>query len=113
MRWRRANAGFYLKEVRNDRPLLPAAHGEDHVFHLFVLRTARRDALLRRLSEAGIGYAIHYPVPPHRQEAYRDMRRLHLPITEELSREVLSIPSGVTLSEDDRGRTVEVLNAFR
>lgn len=110
---RRANAATFLREVRNDRLLLPRAPGEDHVFHLFVLRTARRDDLMLHLSEAGIGHAVHYPVPPHRQEAYRDMPRLHLPITEELSREVLSIPCGVTLSEDDRGRIVEVLNAFR
>lgn len=75
--------------------------GFESVFHLFVIRTERRDMLQVRLKEAGIETLIHYSIPPHRQAAYRSMRNRSLPIAERLSREVLSLPIGPHLSREE------------
>jgi dTDP-4-amino-4,6-dideoxygalactose transaminase len=77
-------------------PLITA--GFESVFHLFVLRTAKRDMLQAGLKKTGIETLIHYPLPPHKQGAYPSMRRLHLPIAESLANEVLSLPLGPHLS---------------
>ena len=79
------------------------------VWHLFVVRHSDRDRLQARLSKAGIGTLIHYPVPPHLSEAYAEAEiyRGSLPITEELARTVLSIPIGPHLSGSDAKKVVE------
>ena len=66
------------------------------VWHLFVVRTPERDALQQRLGEAGVGTLIHYPIPPHRQEAYASLGlgEGSFPIAERIHREVLSLPIG-------------------
>ncbi|MDX5400259.1 MAG: DegT/DnrJ/EryC1/StrS family aminotransferase, partial [Actinomycetes bacterium] len=112
-RRRREAADLYLEGIRNDQLVLPDAPGERHVHHLFVLRTGRRAELLRHLDAAGIGHAIHYPVPAHRQEAYPELHGLDLPLTDRLSREVLSVPFGLALDAAEMSRVIEVLNDFR
>jgi dTDP-4-amino-4,6-dideoxygalactose transaminase len=79
--------------------LRPAAR---HVYHQYVIRSARRDALRAVLSEAGIGTAIHYPVPVHLQPAYRDLPAIGGPLTasEEAADEVLSLPMFPQLLEE-------------
>ncbi|MBC7446629.1 MAG: DegT/DnrJ/EryC1/StrS family aminotransferase, partial [Hymenobacteraceae bacterium] len=75
--------------------ILPTtATGATHVYHLYVIRTTRRDALQQHLMAAGIGSAIHYPVPPHRQQAYAaaSLRVGPLPIADELAATSLSLP---------------------
>lgn len=72
--------------------------GFESVHHLFVIRVKKRDNLQAALKTAGIETLIHYPVPPHKQGAYRNMQDCHLPITECLSREVLSLPMGPHLT---------------
>ncbi|MBN1381618.1 MAG: DegT/DnrJ/EryC1/StrS family aminotransferase [Deltaproteobacteria bacterium] len=74
--------------------------GFDSVFHLFVIRTTRREALQSELKKAGIETLIHYPTPPHKQGAYGLMKAIDLPIAERLSQEVLSLPMGPHLSVD-------------
>ena len=68
----------------------------DPVWHLFVVRHAKRDALQQQLSEAGVGTVIHYPIPPHRQQAYAYLRIMTgaLPTAEAMATEVLSLPIG-------------------
>jgi dTDP-4-amino-4,6-dideoxygalactose transaminase len=75
--------------------VLPAtATGATHVYHLYVVRTAQRDALQQYLAEQGVGTLIHYPVPPHRQEAYAHLGIAAgtYPIAEELAATSLSLP---------------------
>ena len=83
-------------------------------WHLFVIRFTHRDALQEHLKAAGINTLIHYPVPPHLQEAYRelDMKAGSFPITEAIHREVLSLPMGPHLSEQDAERVVEAVRSF-
>lgn len=79
-----------------DLTLPIVAAGNEAVWHLFVVRTARRDALQRHLSERGIGTQIHYPVPPHLSPAYADAGWNHgqFPLAERFANEVLSLPIG-------------------
>jgi dTDP-4-amino-4,6-dideoxygalactose transaminase len=75
------------------------ATGATSVFHLFVVRTQRRDALQQFLTEKGIGTLIHYPLPPHLQEAYKDLNYTtgDFPIAEEIANTCLSLPVGNSL----------------
>jgi dTDP-4-amino-4,6-dideoxygalactose transaminase len=75
------------------RPAEPGS-GEDHVYHLYVVRSARRDALQAYLRQRGIGTDVHYPLPAHLQPVYRGLgyREGDFPASERLAREVLSLP---------------------
>ncbi len=88
-------------------PFVPA--WAEPVWHLFVVRHSRRDALQQRLAEAEIGTLIHYPVPPHLSGAYADAgwKRGAFPIAEELANSVLSLPMGPHLSCEKTGYVVE------
>ena len=100
---RRTIAERYVAEITNQDIVLPVLpeQPEAHVWHLFVIRSAQRDALQARLQEAGIQTLIHYPIPPHKQQAYQELNHLEFPITEKIHREVLSLPiSGVTTMEE-------------
>ena len=100
---RRAHAHLYLSllsDVALTLPSEPPATG--HAWHLFVIRSAQRDALQRCLDARGVGTLIHYPIPPHLQPAYEELG-LHdgaLPVTEAIHREVLSLPIGPHLSAE-------------
>jgi dTDP-4-amino-4,6-dideoxygalactose transaminase len=94
--------------------IIPPVEKEDarHVYHLYVIRTAERDALQRFLHQKGIGTLIHYPLPIHLQEAYSDLpyREGDLPVSERAAREVLSLPC---FPEMTAGEIEEVAGAVR
>jgi dTDP-4-amino-4,6-dideoxygalactose transaminase len=89
-------AGWYQKLLNNTGDLiLPVTHPDaTHVYHLYVVRTSRREALQQYLSENGIGTLIHYPIPPHLQEAYKHLKfqKGQFPIAEEIADTCLSLP---------------------
>ena len=111
-RRRREIADRYRQAVANPRLTLPEAPGPDHVVHLLVATTDDRDALQTHLLRAGIGTAIHYPVPPHRQPAFADLAEVPLPITERLAGQVLSLPAHPPLTDSDIDQVAAALNAF-
>ncbi|MDH7599255.1 MAG: DegT/DnrJ/EryC1/StrS family aminotransferase [Sedimentisphaerales bacterium] len=82
------------------------------VWHLFVVRHPRRNELQRHLEGEGIGTLIHYPVPPHKQPAYREMNDLHLPIAERIHCEVLSLPLGPAIQRSQADQVVAALQGF-
>jgi len=109
-------ATIYLEGLSDVDIVLPAiAEGAEPAWHLFVIRSGRRDELQRFLKSAGVATLVHYPVPPHMQAAYKDMayRAGSFPITEAIHREVLSLPMGPHLSEADARRVVEAVRRFR
>lgn len=111
---RRAVAARYLQGLAYAGLVLPAV--SPHAlpsWHLFVVRHARRDELQRRLAEAGVATLIHYPIPPHRQNAYAPLglREGRLPIAERLAHEVLSLPMGPHLSDADVDEVIDRLIA--
>ncbi|HJQ22291.1 MAG TPA: DegT/DnrJ/EryC1/StrS family aminotransferase [Blastocatellia bacterium] len=108
-------AAIYLEGLRDTGLLLPAvADGAVPVWHLFVVRSPVRDRLQQDLKAQGVQTLIHYPVPPHAQPAYADLRIAAgaYPISEAIHREALSLPMGPHLSVDDARRVVEVVRAF-
>jgi dTDP-3-amino-3,4,6-trideoxy-alpha-D-glucose transaminase len=100
----RRGAGAALREaLAGVEPILPAdpAADGDHVFHLFVVRTPERDALLQHLRDAGVAAAVHYPTPIHLQPAYADIGPAQgaLPVSEALARESCSLPVFPSITE--------------
>jgi dTDP-4-amino-4,6-dideoxygalactose transaminase len=110
---RRSIAKRYLSEITHPELLLPPSDSvEQDAWHLFVIRYQDRAKLQAYLKGKGIGTDIHYPVPPHQQEALSDYRHLNLPTTEEMHRTVLSIPLNGSLSEDEVSYIINSLNQF-
>lgn len=108
---RRTIAQQYLTGIRNPELTLPSSDqlGQD-VWHLFVIRHPRRDALRAFLRERGIGTDVHYPIPPHRQQAYAGVAHLSFPISEQLHEEVVSLPLNPTLTDEDVAYVIETIN---
>ncbi len=97
-------AALYLRELADCGVVLPQVPDwAQPVWHLFVVRHPRRDELQQRLAQAGIQTLIHYPIPPHRQQAYAGLGLAEgaLPIAERLAAEVLSLPMGPHLPHAD------------
>lgn len=84
----------------------------EHVFHVYAIRCPERDKLREYLLRHGIETMIHYPIPPHKQEAYKEWNELRLPLTERIHREELSLPISPILTESQIKRIISVLNAF-
>ena len=112
---RRRIADRYRGEIQNPHILLPFVEAErsSHVWHLFVVRSAHRDALMRHFASHEVQTAIHYPVPPHRQHCYRELFGSYsLPLTEQLHSECLSLPMSPVLSDGEIDRVIAVSNSF-
>ena len=112
---RAAIAAIYLEGLAGTPVGLPEVPpGDEHVWHVFAVRTPRRDALAAHLRDAGIDTLIHYPVPPHLQGAYRDLGLFEgdLPIAEAIARETLSLPMGPHLAPADAERVVQAVRGF-
>jgi len=110
---RRVIAKRYLSEIKNDKIILPFwDFSENHVFHLFVIRTKNRNELQQFLLENGIQTMIHYPIPPHKQKAFSNWNHLWLPITEKIHNEVLSLPMSPVLSSEEVDFIIKILNRY-
>ncbi|MFN3020956.1 DegT/DnrJ/EryC1/StrS family aminotransferase [Chryseobacterium sp. TY3] len=111
---RRTIAKRYITEIKNDKIILPSLPENDlrHVYHLFVIRTAKRTELQKFLSDNGVHSIIHYPIPPHQQECYKELNHLSFPITEQLSQEVLSLPISQVMTPEEVDHVIETLNQF-
>lgn len=111
---RREIADYYLENIYNKNIILPKVENrESHVWHLFVVRTDNREKLQKFLLENEIQSMIHYPIPPHKQEAYKEWKGLSFPITEKIHAEVLSIPMSPVLTEEQTRKIVAVLNRYK
>jgi len=90
----------------------PAFHGADHVYHLFIVRSAARDALRGHLESHGVSSAVHYPFPIHRTEAYGPLPEGSLPAAEQLAREICTLPLFPTMSDEDLARVIDAVSSF-
>ncbi|URM38942.1 DegT/DnrJ/EryC1/StrS family aminotransferase [Flavobacterium anhuiense] len=110
---RRAIAERYLKEIKNHKIVLPFwDFSNNHVFHLFVIRTENREKLQEYLTQNNIQTVIHYPIPPHKQKAFSQWNNLSFPITEKIHKEVLSLPISPVLTESEVDYIIEILNQY-
>jgi dTDP-4-amino-4,6-dideoxygalactose transaminase len=83
-----------------------------HVWHLFVIRHPHRDKLQKYLTENEIQTLIHYPIPPHKQLAYKEMNSMRLPVTEKIHNEVLSLPISQVMPVEEVEEVIQKINAF-
>lgn len=111
---RRQHANYYLENIKNDSIILPhVTNQESHVWHLFVIRLKNRKELQDHLAREGVQSLIHYPIPPHKQEAYKNFNHLHFPITEKIHEEILSLPMSPVLNDFEREKIVNIINDFK
>lgn len=115
--YRRNVANKYFEGIKNPLIKLPLKDSEDyrHIYHVFVIRCDKRDELEKYLNENGIGTVKHYPIPMHLQEAYEDLniKEGSLPIAEEISKTVLSIPMYYGMTDEEVNYVIDKLNAFK
>lgn len=110
---RRYVAKTYLANIKNKDITLPTHTSEEEsVWHLFVVRTPYRKALQVHLEKNGIQSLVHYPIAPHKQQAYVEMNQLSFPITEMIHQEVLSLPMSPVITELEILKVIEVVNNF-
>lgn len=111
---RREVARYYIENIKHSDITLPIiSDWNAHVFHIFTIRTNRRDELQKYLTENGIQTLIHYPIPPHKQKCYSEWNQLSFPITENIHNDILSLPISQVLSLSEVENVVDILNDFR
>lgn len=133
---RREIAKFYRENIKNPAIILPQLRhcetlsvGSDknctpkqsqsskydelsHVWHIFAVRSEKRDELQKYLADNDIQTLIHYPIPPHKQQAYKEWNDLSFPITEKIHAEILSLPISPVMPQEEVEKVVEVINNF-
>lgn len=110
---RRKVARYYIDNIKHPDIILPVVKDwSAHVFHLFTIRTSRRDELQKYLSEHGVQTLIHYPIPPHKQACYAEWNSLSFPITEKIHAQELSLPISPVMTEEEVKQVVKVINFF-
>ncbi|PMM80191.1 DegT/DnrJ/EryC1/StrS family aminotransferase [Vibrio breoganii] len=111
---RREIANMFKAKMTNSLIEMPFwEHDSNHVFHLFVVQTDYRDALSEYLNTHDINVAIHYPIPPHKQEAYKEFEKKELLISERMHNRVLSLPIDPTLNDIQVNTLIDVINKFK
>ncbi|WP_278551601.1 DegT/DnrJ/EryC1/StrS family aminotransferase [Elizabethkingia bruuniana] len=111
---RREIANRYTTEIINPKLVLPEIplNQEEHVWHVYVIRCETRDHLQNYLTENGVQTIIHYPIPPHQQEAYKELSHLSFPITEKMHKEFLSLPISSILTDEEIDEIIRIVNDF-
>lgn len=112
---RREIADYYCTHISNPKITTPEQpkNALEHVYHLFVVRCAERDALQKYLSDNGIQTLIHYPIPPHKQECYSQFNSRTYPVTERIHAEVLSLPISPVMTDEEVHTVVNIINEFQ
>lgn len=131
---RREIAQYYLDNITNPDIVLPETRNEkretknkklqtlnldylkrdpSHIWHLFVIRSKNREKLQNYLIENDIQTLIHYPIPPHKQMAYKEWRHISLPLTEVIHSQVLSLPMSPLMTDKEAEYVVEIINNFK
>ena len=111
---RRNIAERYNSEILNPKitvPQLPSDRNE-HAWHLYVIEVKEREVVQQYLAEKGVQTLIHYPIPPHKQQAYREWNNLSYPISEKMHREVLSLPISPVMTYEDVSKVIEAVNTI-
>ena len=110
---RKDMAKLYINGINNPQITLPKTLPEEqNVFHVFPILCEKRDELQEYLKEKGIGTVIHYPIPPHKQECYKEWNYMVLPITEQIAQQELSLPIGPTIKKEEVLYVIDTINSF-
>ena len=113
-------ADTYIRGINNPAVALPINNSiveikdyTNHVWHVFVVRCEQREALQQYLTQQGIQTLIHYPIPPHKQQAYPEWNNQSFPVSELIHEQVLSLPIGPTMSMEDVQIVISTVNRFK
>lgn len=110
---RRNIARTYISEITNPQIFLPVVKDWDaHAFHIFTIRCLNRDVLQKHLADNGIQTIVHYPIPPHKQECFKEWNNYSFPITELIHAQELSLPMSPMLSAEQVQYVIAICNAF-
>lgn len=110
---RKKIARYYIENITNPKIVTPEVIDWNiHVFHIFPIRCTQRDELQKYLAVNGVQTIIHYPIPPHKQECYKEWNNLSFPITEQIHAEELSLPISPVMNMCDVRGIVEILNIY-
>lgn len=111
---RRRVAKAYSEGIMNPLITLPlmSSNPQENVWHIYPIRTPERNHLREYLSAKGIGTMVHYPVPPHKQQAYSEWNDRTYRISERIHREILSLPISPVMEEEEIHRVIEAVNSF-
>ena len=111
---RKQVAAYYTEHITNPAVVVPKVTNRDaHVFHLFPIRSNHRNELQAYLTEHGVQTIIHYPIPPHKQECYKEWNGLSFPITEQIHDEELSLPISPVMELFEIQKIVDLLNDWK
>ncbi len=109
---RRAIAARYTRAIKHPQVQTPAAGGPDYVAHLYVVTSPDRDALHQHLTTRGVASAVHYPIADHRQPVYTDNPQPDLPVTDQLTRTILTLPCYPEMTDDQVDHVIASVNAW-
>ena len=110
---RKQVARQYIENIHQPEIILPKiTNWDSNVFHIFPIRCTRRNELQEYLAKAGVQTLIHYPIPPHKQECYKEWNNLSFPITEQIHNEELSLPMSPVISQEECEKIVEIINKW-
>lgn len=110
---RKQIAEMYINGITNPAVITPKVADRDaHVFHIFPIRTEKRDELQKYLTEHGVQTNIHYPIAPHKQECYKDWNSWSFPITEKIHAEELSLPISPVLTDEEVNEVIRLINEW-
>lgn len=111
---RKQVAEMYISGIKNPAIKLPEVTDRDaHVFHIFPIMAKRRDELQKYLADNGVQTIIHYPIPPHKQECYKEWNGISLPITEQIHAEELSLPISPVITDEEVLEVIRLLNEWK
>lgn len=110
---RKEVAKYYIENIKNPLIILPdTLPYESNAFHLFPILCEKRDELQKYLEKNSVGTVIHYPIPPHKQECYKEWNNMSLPITEYIADHELSLPIGPTITMIEVNKVVNLINNY-
>lgn len=110
---RKEVAKYYIGNITNPKIIVPIVNDWDsHAFHIFPIRCEQRDELQKYLAANGVQTIIHYPIPPHKQECYKEWNHLSFPLTEQIHDEELSLPMSSVIRSEELEYIISVLNQF-
>ena len=111
---RREIAKYYRENIKNPKIILPKTYDDKAtVWHVFVVRTQNRDEFQKYLADKGIQTLIHYPTPPHKQDAYKEWNNLSFPISEEIHRTIISLPMSPVMTQEEVQKVVDIINVWK
>lgn len=110
---RKQIAKAYLEGINNPQTTLIKDNDRDNIYHIFPILSPSRNRLQQYLKDNGIETMIHYPIPPHQQEAYKEWNEQHYPITEFIHQQELSLPCNPTMTDEEVYQIIDSINMYQ